>query len=263
MGGTLRIECKCGKKLSARVEMAGKRVKCPGCGAAVAVTGGVAGPARAAKGARGPYPYWRFLWGDWTDTKRPKACFVVTDDAVWTAPLEGEAADAAEEALDGGAHPKKALGEAAFRLPFEDMSEVRADLRGSGLEIDHLLGGAASSAGFTFASAEERDEVVAALRERLPGWGQSRERMSAVKAAAAPLIWIGVLVPLCGAAAGLSYLWQDIGVENNFIGMIRAPGPLGWAAFGAALAVGFGCWMVARMVKPPVLLYLRPGAEGG
>jgi hypothetical protein len=269
MNQPIPIECaSCGRKLKVRAELAGKKAKCPDCGAAVPVPDPAAkvGPqhrkAAPAEPARDCIRYWFFQWGDWSDVKKVRAFFVLTDDALWTGRLEGKAAKRAEESLQAGTHPEEALGDEAIRVPYSRFTEVRTNKPRTNLVVDHQGEEGTASEDFAFADKETRDEVFAELRRRLAGWQYSREKFTPVKAAVAPLVSMGVCAVFAALAVGLAVWFKSWQTENNFVAMVRFVGPIGWAAIGAVAILGLAAWMVVRMRTPPDMLYLRPPDRG-
>ena len=113
MNQPTHVECACGKRLRVREELVGKKVKCPACGAITAAPAPLA-KAEAMRVDTAPpakaFPFWFFKWGDWSDVKKKRAFFVLTENDFWTAPLEDKAAKQAKEALLAGTHPGEALG---------------------------------------------------------------------------------------------------------------------------------------------------------
>jgi hypothetical protein len=254
MSRLISVECaRCGKKLKVGAELAGRRTKCPGCGTAVPVP-----DPDAAEPDTDSYRYWFFQWGDWSDVKKTKAFFVLTAHALWTARLDGKAAKQAEEALRDGDSPDEALGDEAVRVSYTDFLEVRTNRHRTNLVVDLQAQEGTASEDFAFEDGETRDEVFAELRRRLAGWQYSRDRLTPVRAAVGPLISMGFCALVFAVSAGLAVWFKSWQTENNFIGMVRFVGPIGWAAIGAVVIVGLGAWLVARVRTPPDMLYLRP-----
>jgi hypothetical protein len=250
------VECpSCGKKLKVRPELAGKKARCPGCGGAVPVPD-----------ASAPAPpsvrYWFFQWGDWSDVKKKKAFFVVGEDTLWTAPLEGKAAKRAEEALDNGSTPEEALGDKAHSIPFADIMEVRANKRRTNLIVDHQAEPEGGSEDFAFFDHQTRDEAFAELRRRLEGWQYERQDFSRVRAAVEPVIAIGCSTFCFIILAGLALWFKTWNTDNSVIAMIRFLGPIGWALIGFVVALGLAAWLILRVHAPPIMLYLRPPNRG-
>jgi hypothetical protein len=269
MDQLLLIACaSCGKKLKVPAELAGKKAKCPGCGTAVSVPNPAARAASSSRNAATAEPagdscrYWFFQWGDWSDVKKRRAFLVLTKDSLWTVPLEGKAAKRAEDALRAGTPAEDALGGEAVSVPYATFLEVRTNKHHPSLTVDYQGEEGGGSSAFAFDDRETRDEVFAEMRRRFAGWQYSRDQLTPLRAAGGPLIAMGVCAGFFVLAAGLAVWFKDWQVENNFIGMIRFVGPVGWALIGAVVILGLSVWMLVRMRTPPDMRYLRPPEEG-
>jgi hypothetical protein len=290
------VACKCGKKLRVKDELAGKRVKCPGCAQVVAVPAvgeppeleevepveervavppaarrpkptarpepqdeGEEGPRRS-RGSDSPTPYW----------VRSNDLLALSDDAVYLTTLDDKKMRKAQAALAEGRPAGEVLDGADTVIPLDIITKVEGNLYHTFFDIKYKEPDAKEESEKTIhcEDQESRDEIVKALRQRLgPDWERKVKEYTRLRASLEPLIVIGLFgfLTFCFYMAG-THPESDSGgktVRTNWIGAIfvwvyNLLGPWGVVCLGGlVIALGIA-WLVARMIKPPLMLTLTP-----
>lgn len=286
----LAVQCSCGKKMKVRDELAGKRVKCPGCGGVVKVSAAVeeaddvpvkvkSSPPPRVKEEPAPkvktpppltdeetpakksYPSWRCKSGS------PFGLLALGDDGFYFGKFEKEKhVDFAEEELSEGEPPEEALGENVVPVRFEVITLIESNKHHPTMTVHFQGPEDAVTEDFVFEEKKDRDRAFKALREQLePEWKYTREDYTPLKATVAPLITIGVLLVL---TLGLAWLAHWL---STWTGSARVPawaaflyhalmflGPLGIAVIGGVFVLLCVWWLVVRVMKPPIMLRLTP-----
>jgi hypothetical protein len=277
--------------MKVRDELAGKKVKCPGCGGVLVVSQGneeltevTPKKAKAAppplperdeaprkktrevaeeekKPVRKAYPYWRCKSGS------PFGLLALADDGFYFGKFDKEKHIAfAEEELSEGEPPEQALGDNVVPVPLEVITLIECNKHHSSLTV-HFAGGEETvTEDFVFEERKDRDRALKALRERLePEWEYIREDYTPLKATVAPLVTIGILLVVTGGLAWLAH-WL-----SSWTGSARVPawaaflyhammflGPLGIIVVGGVLILPCVWWLVVRVMKPPIMVRLTP-----
>ncbi len=291
------LSCGCGKKLRVKDELAGKRVKCPDCAKVLLVPAAelpepdeeileVAAPARqAAPSRKGPPP----LEVNETPQRRARAAdsptsfwvnsgelLALSDAALCLASLDDEKMQAAQEALARGDSAETVLGDSATVIPFDGMKKVESNLHNKSIQVWWRTSGAFSDDDKVIdcADKESRDEIMKALRGRLgPNWKREVIEYSRLRASLEPLLIIGVFgfATFCFYMAGAHPEDDKSGggtktVRTNFIGVIfvwvyNLLGPIGVVVLGGSIVALGVAWLVARLLKPPIMLTLTPSPD--
>lgn len=242
--------CACGKKLRTQDDFAGKRIKCPACGTVVTVLAAPddrplldaadeeqdtvelsAEQSRTLPPAKEPF---------WVNPAGNDTVVALTDTAVYVADLGEPALGAARQALERGDAVWKVLKEAKTIIAFDEVSEVRSDLRGSAVGITWRKDKAGSRirTRVALADAKARDEMMDVLHERLGrGWKMQEVEESRLAAAAWPLFACCFLLFVCA-------------FEFFFI----TPVPVAVLVISLILLAGCAGDLVFRLRKPPVFL---------
>jgi hypothetical protein len=239
----IEVRCECGKRLRARDGSAGKRVKCPACGAAVSVPAG--------EPEEGPTP---------TDRPgRPTPNEGNID--IWTEPavaLPGLVALNAEvlclatvfrttkmnetrRKLELGQAPKNVLGIGSTVIPLAAVTGACMDRKRGDAQISHT--GDEKPATIQFSDLEAASEFMESLRRRLgPGWVTWDEQHGRLRASLKPAFGgcVSLAVALALACAGPFHNW---GVGCIFVFVVLA--------FFASMAI-----LGIYLIQPPLMVYL-------
>jgi hypothetical protein len=289
------VSCQCGKKLRVKEELAGKRVRCPGCAAVVMVPAAdepvevekerarpAAPPQRAARAPARPEPEeddeaprGEAEEGDearsfWTQGGKLLA---LSDEAIYVARLDEKQMRKARAALKQGTPVAEVLEEPDTVIPFEAVKKVEGNLYHEFIEVTWREAKASEDTETTIWSdtKEDRDEFVAELRQRLgPDWKREVKEFGRLRAAVAPLIVVGFFSfgTFCFYMAGAHPEDDKSGsggktVRTNIIGAIfvwvyNLLGPIAVAVLGGLCILAGVAWLVARLIKPPIMLTLTP-----
>jgi len=286
------LACACGKKLKVRDELAGKKVKCPACGAVTAAgVSDVVEAAPAARMAKGPpappplpaqardsdAPRDRAVGGEghrsWrTEHFGTTRLLVAADDAVWFAKLDGDALEEAEEALERGEPPADVFGEAGASIPIASVAKVESNLHNSYFEVHYKTGkdDEETYQTFTFKDKERRTEALKHLRDVFgPDFEYQRRELTRFQAMLMPLGMIALTIGVFGFFVFLAWSLQQPGegrIRTNILGLLAIYtvgwlGPIWTGAIGGLLVVLFVGWMVARILTPPIEVTLKPRPE--
>jgi DNA-directed RNA polymerase subunit RPC12/RpoP len=236
----IAVQCQCGKQLRARDDSAGKKVKCPACGAGVLVPPSEGERVRG-EGARKRVRVWMAPL-----TGIPS--FVVLDDEELGFDhivLESNARKARDRA-EGGLKPSKVVGAAGGIIALANITAVRMDKKRRMVQVcsGQVLESDAPS--FSFTEQKAADDFVAALHERLgPGWVRRAEQVSRLRASLQPLggmlVCLFLLIPACAS-----------GDPFGSIGRISIIAIIG-LFFLASLT-----WLIVYLIDPPLLVHLEP-----
>jgi hypothetical protein len=300
------VSCKCGKKLRLKDELAGKRVKCPGCGQCLAVPAGEEppvleevepveervspppaargprpaprpapeerspdgsddagdeGPDRRSRGADSPTPYW----------VHSNDLLAISDDTVYLTTLDAKQRRRVQEDLQAGRPAGEVLEGAETVIALDTITKVEGNLYHTFFDIKYKEPDAKEESETTIHCADERgrDEILRALRDRLgPDWERQVKEYTRLRASLEPLIVIGFFgfLTFCFYMAGAHPEADKSGgkvVRTNWLGAIfvwvyNVLGPWGVVSIGG-LVVALGvAWLVARVIKPPLMLTLTP-----
>jgi hypothetical protein len=300
------VSCKCGKKLRVKEELAGKRVKCPGCRQVLAIPAaeeppvleevepveeGVASqpalrrprPAprpdpedrdrddsdeaddqesgRRSRGADTPIPYW----------ENGSDLLALSEDAVYLTTLDDKNRRRARADLEAGHPADEVLEGADTIIPYEIMTKVEGNLYHTFFDIKFKKPGDAAESEKTIHCEDKhsRDEVIEALRDRLgPGWGRKVKEYTRLRASLEPLIVIVLFgfITWCFYMAGAHPESDSSGskvVRTNLLGAIfvwvyNLLGPWGVVTIGGLIVALGVAWLVARLIKPPLMHTLTP-----
>ena len=255
----MEICCECGKKLRARDESAGKKVRCPACGKSVPVPGArsEAAPAAPAR-ASGKRPR---IWVP-PATALP-SLVAITHEELCLAPIvRSSKIQEAREKLEGGQKPRNVLGFGDTIIPLEAIRAVRMDRKRSMVDVTYKElegntefggeGGAlvkeeAKSAQLSFRDAKAAEDFLKVLHERLgPGWTTWAKQQGRLRAALEP----------CGGMAVSLVVTLALLLSGKAFDSVWLIGLFGFVVltFLASLAL-----LVMFMIDPPLMVYLEPG----
>jgi hypothetical protein len=293
------LSCACGKKLRVKDDLAGKRLKCPACAAVLVVPpagtpGAADGPGaekvaaakEPRKPARPPAPASEPEEDDQAARRRPRDAdsptpfwvhdnelLALSDDALHLATLDEEGMREATAALEAGEPVDGVMGEDATVIALDKITKIEGNLHHTFFDVHFRESPGAEPTEKTIfcADAGARDEIIAALRERLgPGWKRKVVRYSRLRASVEPLVVIGLFgfLTFCFYMAG-AYPESDRSgggtrvVRTNWVGLIfvwvyNLLGPWGVVAVGGVIVALGVAWLVARVIKPPLMLTLTP-----
>jgi hypothetical protein len=300
------LSCACGKKFRVNDNLAGKRIKCPGCAAVLAVPGAATpeaahGPAEekvtATKGPRKaerppapePEPQGHDRAaneGGEAVRRRPRRAdsptpfwvhgndlLVLSDDALHLASPDEKGMSRATAALESGEPADSVLGDDATVIALDSIVKVEGNLHHTFFTVHfaETPGAEPTEKNVFCAGAGSRDEVLAALRERLgPDWKRQVVQYSRLRASVEPLIVIGLFgfLTFCFYMAGAYPESDQSGggtkvVRTNWVGLIfvwvyNLLGPWGGVSVGGVVVALGVAWLVARVIKPPLMLTLTP-----
>jgi hypothetical protein len=273
------VSCKCGKNLRVKDELAGKRVKCPECAQLTTVPAATlpAGPAKqpadekitARKAAApslasppSPPPFW-VLASD---------LLALSDDALYLTTLDEEKMQEVQAGLKAGDPVEEVLEKPDTRIALNTVTKVEGNLYHTFFHVKHKETEAKeeSETAIHCKDQDSRDEVIEVLRQRLGlGWKKKVVEYSRLRAALEPLLVIAFFsfVTWCFYMAG-AHPEDDKSsggkvIRTNIIGAIfvwvyNLLGPWGVVSLGG-LCIGLGVfWLVARLMKPPIMFTLAP-----
>jgi len=270
------VPCSCGKKLRIKDQLAGKRIKCPGCGTALsapavmneepeAPSHELAGTGAKAKDAC-KHEGEPFFWGD------PNAVggqiIALSDDCLYMAELDEKEFKRAQAALGKRAPVGEVLDEAKVIIPFDLMHQVQSNLHHRFIDVtwQGRKEKEKTETNLLCADQDARDAILDALQGRL-GWRRQVVEYTRLRAVWPPLVLIVLMgfITLCGVLAA-SHPETDGGtkvVRTNWLGAIFAWtfnffGPVGMALLGTPFMLGGVIWLVMRLINPPLMLTLTP-----
>lgn len=255
---SLLIECVCGKKLKVRDELAGKKVKCPGCGKTlVAPTPAMEEPPELLEMLEEDKPPITLarpnVTSSSTDVQRPSVpwdgkkksassskdegedkpapfwvfagtlsseVMALAAEGIYFSARKGDALNRAEKLLKNGAHAAQALGEKATYIPWEWIMSIESNQRLRGFTIHYNTGEELLSKSLTPADHATRDDLFKAMTAFLaPAWVMTTTQHTAVTATFLPLFLIAIVLTLTGVLAWISSLVEDGPVVvNRWIG---------------------------------------------
>jgi hypothetical protein len=250
----IEVRCECGKLLRARDGSAGRRVKCPGCGAAVRVPGG------AAKGAPAPRPGCPTRnEGDidvWTGPAVviPSLVAVSTEALCLATTLTGGKAVEIRKRLELGQAPKSVLGIGSKIIPLEDILGASLEIQRGNIVLRHTeysgeFRAEVDPENIQFADKKAAAAFIEALRRNLgPGWVTRREQHGRFGAALKPAVGgcFSLLLTVVMLFSGPFPNWQ-VGCFFVFVVLV----------FLACMAV-----LGVYLVDPPLMIQLERGSEG-
>jgi hypothetical protein len=220
-------------------------------------------PKKPSTGANSPTPFW----------VRADDLLVVSDEVLFFATLDEEKMQAAQDALKAGTPPEEVLQKPDLVISVNTITKVEGNLYHPFFDVKYKENEDAEESEKTIHCEDHdaRDEIKDALRERLGGgWKEKVVEYSRLRATVEPLIVIAFFgfVTYCFYMAG-AHPEDDKSssggkwVRTNFIGAIfiwvyNLLGPWGVVSVGG-LTIGLGVlWLVARVIKPPIMFTLAP-----
>jgi len=276
------ISCKCGKKLRVKDELAGKKVKCPGCAGLLSVPQPEPEeeepvPTLEAEEAPEPEesrPARKQAEPCWLHSGLYDNAVALDDNALYVASLGDDEVEKAKEALEDGKPVRKVLREKGKVIPLDDIQKVETDLNTAFIDVTWKSPGAieATETNIHCESKEARDEIIDALKERLgEDWDEQTVEFSRLRAAALPLYTGAILLFLCfclymiatgqdrggGGGGGLLDLKQVI-----FLVLLYVFGATGTLIIAVIITALVFVWLYFRVRTPPVMLTLSPYKGG-
>jgi hypothetical protein len=285
--------CKCGRQLRVKDELAGKRVRCPACSEVVQVPAAEeeimevepaeeapqrrpsrppdvepveddqprdVGEPRLTEGADSPTPFW--INGD--------DLLAVAEDAFYQITLTDKKRRKAQAELQEGRPAAEVLEGAGTVILWDIVTKIEGNLHHTFFDIKHRAPKASEEEEHTVhcADAASRDEMLKAIRRRLgPDWKREVKEYSRLRASVEPLIVIVffTFITFCFYMAGRG---EDSSngsktIRTNWLGMIfvwvyNLLGPWGVVALGGLIIALGIAWLVARMLKPPLMCTISP-----
>jgi hypothetical protein len=203
---------------------------------------------------------------------RANDLLALADDAVYLTTLDEKKMRKAQAGLEASRQAADVLEGADTVIPLEFVTKVEGNLYHTFFDIKYKEPDAREESEKTIHCEDERsrDEILKALRGRLgPGWVREVKEYTRLRASLEPLIVIGFFgfITFCFYMAGAHPETDKSGgkvVRTNWLGAIfvwvyNLLGPWGVVCVGG-LVIALGvAWLVARMIKPPLMLTLKPG----
>jgi hypothetical protein len=259
------VSCSCGKRLRVKDELAGKRIKCVGCGKTLAVPA----PAEAEPEAPEPEGKEPFFWADLHALGGK--IFALSPEAFYLADLKEKQFQRAKAALAKGSPVEEVLDGAEIVIPYDRIRKVESNLQLSFLDFtwEEKPDADPTETNVLCPDKDSRDEILAGLRGRLgPGWDRKVVYYSRLRASWPPLVVIGFFgfITFCfvmaardpGQGDGQSKTVRTNWLGAIFVWVLNLFGPVGAGLLGGLFILAGVAWLVARMVKPPVVLTLTP-----
>jgi hypothetical protein len=253
----IEVRCKCGKRLRARDEIAGRRVKCPACGAAVRVPAAEAESAPAAPARRGCPTRNDADVEVWTGPAVviPSLVAVSTEALCLATTLTSGKAVEIRKRLELGQAPKSVLGIGSKIIPLGDVLGASLESQRGNIVLRHTeysgeFRAEVDPENIQFSDKKAALEFIEALRRNLgPGWVTRREQQGRFGAALKPAVGgcFSLLLTLVMLFSGPFPNWQ-VGCFFVFVVLV----------FLACMAV-----LGVYLVDPPLMVHLEPrGGEG-
>lgn len=260
----IAIVCPCGKRLRVRDELKGKRLCCPGCQRSLEVSGEEP-PATTVAEHRVPRTMTERKLETATrawlvDHSETENIIVLTHEAFITAKLANDYRRPVAKAVAEGADPRQLLGDSFNCVFLNDLTEVEIDRNASGWAAHltlrfHHKGGVRSL--IVFCGQEVRDEVFAALKERLGrDWRQEKKQVSRLEVTGYSMIALSILLTI----TLLSLILHQFALDPEASATLRSV--VGWIGIGtgilSTLGIALSVWL---LIHPPLLVTLRRQAE--
>jgi len=255
---SILLSCRCGKKLRVKDDLAGKKVKCPGCAAIVPVPK-AAPPDTAEEEPIEPEPAPQPKKETGSARTEETCAFWVSphalggqivalsDEALYIADFTGKEMKQSEKALAAGDAVEEVLAEAGTIIPLDSMSKVESNLHHRFIDVSWKAEGATevTETNMMCADKDIRDDIMKNLHERL-GWKREVIEFSRLKASWPPLVVIGLFgfITFCFVMVALGHDKDGGGgkvVRTNWIGAIfvwvfNTLGPVGVSVIGGTVA---------------------------
>jgi hypothetical protein len=195
----------------------------------------------------------------------------LSDEALYVADLGEKEYTQARAALKKGRPAEEVLEGAKTVIPFDRMRKVESNLHYRFVDMTWRgpKAGEDTETNVLCPDPDSRDELMAILRDRLgPDWKREVIEYSRLRAAWQPLV-ITALFGFLTFCFVMATLHPEEGdgrtrvVRTNWIGAIfvwayNLFGPAAPAILGGPFLLGGVVWLVMRLLKPPVMLTLRP-----
>jgi hypothetical protein len=238
----IEVRCACGKRLKARDQNAGKKVRCSACGAAV------------------PVPLPREKTAPPTQSRRSRALFwtppltgvpsfvALTDQELgWESIVRASKVAEAREKIEGGLQPSQVLGLAKDIIPLGAITRVRMDIKRRMVYVSRGDPLESQAPFFSFTEQKAAADFFEALHQRLgPGWVRRSKQFSRFRAA---------LEPVGGMTACVVVLLVAVGSGDPFASILR----ILFVAFVVLVFLACLTWLILYMRDPPLMEYLEPG----
>jgi hypothetical protein len=294
----LLVTCSCGRKLSVRDDLIGRKVKCPSCGGVIQVESGVAeiapvsAPVKPPPVPRGPAlpPPMPQAAATGIDDKGTTAAYweckrdfsngllVVTDDALWFGKLKDKELKRAKKLLDDGESPEEVLDEEAAKtcLEFANIREIKFNKRLAQMMVEYPGAEDTETSTFHFNEHADRDAAFKDIRRRVGSeWQYERRDLNRFQATFAPLLVIAALAGIFAFFVFIAWAFQQPPAEGGGPRVVRTTiwglivaytvgwlGPLWTGIVGGLCIMLTLVWMAFRIITPPIEISLKaPPAE--
>jgi hypothetical protein len=244
---SLLIECACGKKLNVRAELAGKKVKCPGCGNVVIAPAPLPDEPQiqlevveeTAVQTPTPPPVWTEKKKkpappniEDEDEEKDKAdddeddadaedfthwlfpgtfsteIMVLSREGIWFDNIKGDGIKKVPRQLKKGTHPSHVLGPKAICIEWGAIKSIYSNKKLRAFTI-HFTAGEDTSKSLTPTDCEMRNEIFKTISRRLaPSWEMTTHKHTPITATFLPL---GFIVLDIAVTIGLAILSTQIG----------------------------------------------------
>jgi hypothetical protein len=246
----IELRCRCGKQFRARDESAGKKVKCPACGARLAVPPSRRSltPAGRGDGGEGEEAPARPRVRVWTAPLTGIPSFVVLDDEELGFDhivLESNARKLRDKA-ESGLKPSQVVTASGGVIPLARITAVRMDKKRRMVQVCSGQTLESDAPWFSFTEQKAADDFFAALHEGLgPGWVKRTEQVGRLRASLQPLggmlVCLFLLIPACASGDPFGTVWRIL--------MLCLVGVF----FLASLF-----WLIWYLIDPPLMGHLEP-----
>jgi hypothetical protein len=189
------------------------------------------------------------------------------DNALVVANPDASVAAQVPARLAAGEPAETLLGSSTTVIPLQAISKIRSNKNGSDMNVHYTAQGKSRMSNIGFADAATRDEVFAAVQQRL---GQNVrvqvQELNSLQAGIKPglvlvVATFFVIAGYAGAleiAAGTTYDVHGRGamLQRAYISLVSLLGPTGVVILGGLLLLMLLIWFVKRVGTPPTYMTL-------
>lgn len=211
-----------------------------------------------------PTPHWLFPGTIYTEV------MAVDEDGIYFAKLRGDALKNAVTLLKAGAHADQALGKKATCVLWDWITSITSNKKLRPFTI-HYNNGEPVNKTLTPADAAMRNEIFKTLAKLLaPTWEMTKYRHTPITAMHLPLACIAADFVMTVLLAIASHFLADAGEWEGrgrgaavamLLNLLRFMGPVQTGVLGLIIALLLGCWLIARIVSPPIEMSLQRAPE--